>query len=375
MQKEEKAGHGQFRSKTIDLFRITLIILMVSIHVPWMVDPILRDEVVAAFTGGGWPTLPFDPVQHVMLWLRLGLAGGAVSALTIISAWLTIASLERRGALNVAHAKLQALMKPYLGWCLMFAFVFVVVTGNMPRLGAVFGIGRWPLNFPLHFLLDLFISTLILLVLYPLLRGRPWAALAFAFLLGGYALYGGSGAADFGANTVSLLPRATILFLFFVGVASCGLYKRLFRSPERLAAWPMIGGLVVLTVGFSYVKLASNMLMPQISPLAAGGLFLVDCVGRLSGGLLILMLVMRAMLWRPVQVERKMAFRIFCSHAIALLVLTETGAFTRLGSDDLLVYCTVYGLAVGFGLLVHFGMEWAGRRRASVAARQPMIEG
>lgn len=369
----ETAG---LRPATIDLLRIMLIVLMISIHIPWKVDPAIGAGIKQFISGGGWTVLPFDPVQHGMLWLRLGLAGGSVSMLTIISAWLMVSSLERRGALQILHGKTQSLLKPYLGWCIAFGLAFVAVRGDWPGLGAIFGIGRWPLNFPLHFLLDLFLVSAIFLFAYPLLRGRSWTMAAFGFLLGGYTLYAGSGVADFGANGMSLLPRAAIVFLFFVGAASHQLLDRLFRAPERLTSAPVLAGLGLLVAGFSYVKLMNNMVVPEVSPIVAGLLFLLDCAGRLVAGLFMLGVAMRLTMWRPIRVNRKMPFRIFCSHAIMLFLLTELRLFAKIGSDDLLVFFAIYALAVGFGVLVHLGMEWIGRRRvATLAARQPMAKG
>lgn len=365
----------RYRQQVIDGLRLVLIVLMIAIHIPWNVDPAIPAALVALVRDGRATALPFDPVQHMMIWLRFGLAGGAVSLLTVISAWLTIVSLEKRGKWSVARSKAKSLMRPYIVWCALYALVSMRLTGVLPGFDAIFGIGRWPLNFPLHFLIDLFEATLIFVAFYPLLRGRPGIALVFAFLLGGYALYAGSGVGDYGANAASPLPRAAILFIFFLGAAIFPLYRRLFekRSVDRLTAPSTLALLALVAILCSYVKLIDNALAADAGPLAGGAIFLVECGARLAGGMLILALVMLAMRRRPFSVNRRLPFRIFASHGIALLALSRLPLFAELMDDRLGVFFLVYAAALGFGLTVHGfaeGAAWLGR----LATRTPEAE-
>ena len=378
MQVRESVSESVVRSRLVDMFRVVVVVLMVSVHVPYTLK---LPELATLYGGVSWHSLSLTLAElgfllreNLMLFLKSGLGRGAVAALTLVSAWFVMEGLERRNAVDVARNRLVSMGLPYVFWAVAYLMIAGGIAGanvNYRWLEKIFGIGIWPYNYPLHFVFDICFATVVFLALHTLgLRNRWMVALAGVALCLVTLLWG-ENANRFGDNGMSLMPRSSIVLLFFLGVATHGVWKRLFEPSvlRAISSNGVLAGLVLATLLSAHFLEYYNIAVPK-DPTARGVLlFALTIPARLICGFLVFAALARVAVSSeaPAQVSRKLGFRIFCSHLIAVTVLLhfipdgfETGC-------PLALFVLVYAGCVGFGVAVHYAIEAVSRLRFSPA--------
>ena len=112
MQVRESVSESVVRSRLVDMFRVVVVVLMVSVHVPYTLK---LPELATLYGGVSWHSLSLTLAElgfllreNLMLFLKSGLGRGAVAALTLVSAWFVMEGLERRNADHVDQEVLAA---------------------------------------------------------------------------------------------------------------------------------------------------------------------------------------------------------------------------------------------------------------------------
>ena len=96
---------------------------------------------------------------------------------------------------------------------------------------------QWPLNIPLHFLIDLFIIITVFLLVFRPFSDSPRAMITIAFTTAFIFSVLGKSASWYGNNASSFLPRVDLTFYFFIGIA-------LYRIGPRIFSERFLGALV-----------------------------------------------------------------------------------------------------------------------------------
>ncbi len=286
-------------SDRIKIARGLCIFFMTFVHVP----PGLEENV-------GRDIGIFDLVYFALS----GMAGlSSVSLLSVVSGYFIVSSLAKAGTQRLFVSKLKTLVVPLVAWNLL-TLVLLVLYGllrgkwqGMPdftALGianALFALTEWPLDVPLWFLRDLFVCCLFSPLLYLALKRLPITTIA---LLVVYALFG---------EDLYLLQRPQLM-LFFV----LGMWLRISKTAEstidRTGRW-LIPGLIIMVVVYltlkvedvSFAEMDDRLRLTLDTLLRitmAGGFWvLTDLIrrSRFAGGFL----------W-----FEPYAFFLFCSHAV-----------------------------------------------------------
>lgn len=222
-------------SLRIDLVRLLCVCAIVFIHIP--------------------PAPAGTPLEPLFRFLSDGIFRVSVPVLTTISGYMFFRSWGRRDPGTTLWRKAQSLILPLLIWNLPLVLALFALqwhgmaTGFRlelhpfePRswLDATFGLTAYPLNFPLHFLRDLFAVSLIGTAAGAIFVRAPWLILAIAFVNVILDLEG------------MMVLRNSMIFNFFLG-GLVALRGWDLRSLDRFAppfAALLVAASIVIAFGF-----------------------------------------------------------------------------------------------------------------------------
>jgi len=285
------------------------------------------------------------PISYVGLVLVDGFAKISAPLLGFMAAYFAAANLQNRTYPQLVAVRFKQLCIPAIMWSLIFFGVMIAVgyiTSDLSYvrqkfsdldINSVVGLGRFPLNYPLHYLIDLFECTLILPILAVVLK--RFGISIFGGLVGTLVLI--LVATDLnhnnpGMNIDNVLPRADLFLFFSAGLAA----QRVLGSNalDRIRIRRR-GILIAVGVVFLAGSLHSRWMVAMDSEIAIWSGFFVSLVVRISGSLLALALLptMRALARRGLTVDDKLTFRLLCTHAIAFYLLQPLLGWKLAGAD------------------------------------------
>lgn len=313
-------------SSILDIFRLTAILGVIFVHIPYAYPSLSVEGGPQSYLSGildlGWG-------DKLILFMQYGIGRVASPALSIISAWLLMKSLDSgRGVTAMLKKKTGTLLAPYYIWNFIAFAVFVVAKLAVGDTGAAdeylahylrdaVPLFQWPLNIPLHFLIDLFIIITMFLLVFRPFSDSPRAMITIAFATTFIFSVLGKSASWYGDNASSFLPRVDLTFYFFIGIALYRIGPRIF-SEKFLSTLSRTSVMTALIIA---------------SALSAPVLYYCYNMGTIPGweqiGMMYLVLGLRFIfslllfsvsiaLWdsfkrRP---PSRLAFRLFCSHVI-----------------------------------------------------------
>ncbi|MGJ8585065.1 MAG: acyltransferase family protein [Marinosulfonomonas sp.] len=190
-------------SAAIRVTRVLCIFFMISVHIPgaYGVSYVLQGD--GAIFGD--------------IWIRI-LGRASVAVLSLVSGFLLVGALEKCRPVQVLRDRFRVLIVPMIAWNLILLFlVFVATVANVQGgqalpaatplavVNAVTGFFGASFNSPLSFLRDLFVSSILILVFWQLIREHLTLALGVVLVL---AIF------DF---TAPIVFRSTILLFMLAG--------------------------------------------------------------------------------------------------------------------------------------------------------------
>lgn len=331
----------------IDHSRFLAIYLMTMSHMPHA-TPVMNGY-VRDFWNMGW-------AEYLVLFTGDGVARISAPLLGLFSGYLAVRSIAKRGAGDLLRTRFRTLLIPAWIWSVaMLALWFLtgLAKGDLRNWFAIFddygadavlGIFRMPLNYSMHYVIDLFKCSLLFVVVEAALRHvarfRPVNAPAVYMtiaVVGAAALTFGTldltSPYQPGLNEESFLPRSDLFLFFFVGI---GLARGGMEAPkaiEQVVArmTPLRFAAVFAAFSLAAVSWRALVELHEIWPLALAGLLLF--VVRITGSVLMACTVIwgrRAFDW--LNVSSLFAFRLFCIHA---LVFSVIGSLIELAHIDL----------------------------------------
>jgi succinoglycan biosynthesis protein ExoH len=217
----EPASPVRIFSQRLFLTRLILIVLVVYVHFPLDV-PAVRS--LSALN-------PLEPAYIAnATFLRF-----SVTILTIMSGFILFASGADQQGMRTVTKKVRTLLVPFLFWNLSLVAVLYIAQ----RLGILSGqrldllnadASTWadatlawstrPVNYPLYFLRDLFVISLIAIAATRIVRAHVIPVIAVCVLVAAYNLDG------------NLVLRTPMLIAFFIG-AALAIYKVPLDSLDR----------------------------------------------------------------------------------------------------------------------------------------------
>jgi fucose 4-O-acetylase-like acetyltransferase len=344
--------------KNADIVRPVCIWFMVAVHI----DADIREVIVQR--------------QEAFLFLFDGLSRIASPGLGLISGYLAWISLERWSAGDFLLKRARNLLLPFLLWSMVFLVLRLlldVVQGQSldlrPFLGNEFwGLTDWPRNAPLHYLVDLFKSVVLMVAAFVLFKRLGFSTHVMTAALLGFSLVVFAGltlvdlhASHPGRNPKSFLPRSDLLLFFALGFVYARAGLRIF---ENLSRRPLV--LAVLGVCFFGISLIwSDLLQYEVSSRQYWLGLVLHFICRLAG-----VLVLFALIWRlPAPGEktslffRDLAFAVFVSHFIVLSALNSLLDLTPLLAYSPALYVLTMQVA---SLLTGLAIVLLQRRAASI---------
>lgn len=247
-------------SLRIDLVRLIAVCAIVFIHVP--------------------PAPAGTPFEPLFRFLGDGLFRVSVPVLTTISGYMFFRSWGRLDPGAILRRKAQSLLLPLLIWNLPLILVLVVLQSQGMATGfriglhpfdpgswldAAFGLTAYPLNFPLHFLRDLFAVSLIGIGLAAVFVRAPWLVLGLALVNVPLDLDG------------MMVLRNSMIFNFFLGglVALRGWDLRALDRHALALAALLVAASIAIAFGFGdaieLFRLVAPVLVWPLSGLIARG--------------------------------------------------------------------------------------------------------
>lgn len=298
-------------SNRITVLRPVLILFIIIAHMP---GSFYRPD-----------TLSVEPVFLNVLWATLTgtLAMAALPTLSLISGYLAIDTLQKRGAGQFVHNKVTRLFIPMLIWSFPAAIlVYMKQKAGYPDrpdlalypfsvsgwADAITAVRKIPANPPLYFLRELFIACLLLPAYAFLLRYRGLAlailAVMFYLVVTRY-------------NAI-LLFRLDIYFYFFLGA-----FASRYQLLAAVDAWLTTYG---LTVALGFLA-ASLMLTYYALASASPGYYLnllrvLTLLGPLTFWMLSRYLV-TSRVYRVLAFLSPVTFTVFLSHAVIIRLATD----------------------------------------------------
>lgn len=235
------------RSKRIEVLRTIAILGVVLLHVPPLVtDPPLQHTYSSAFL------LDIKYLMSNVIFMA------SVPTLSVILGYLLFSTFEASRYLPTVRKKTKSLIVPLILWNLpLLALLYVAkaegwsVYRHMPEpasawdvVNLTIGIVGVPLNYPLHFLLDVFICVLLSPLIHLALRHAPFVGLAVCLAL------------LFVDDGNSFVARGDILAAFYMG----GLVaKKGWTLATIDRHWRAIVALfLLLCVGYTAIEAASG---------------------------------------------------------------------------------------------------------------------
>lgn len=211
-------------SQRLSLARLILIVLVVYVHFPLSVPAERNPGAMTALEPAFIANATF---------LRF-----SVTILTIMSGFIMFAKHSDEHGMMTVRKKIRTLLVPFLFWnlCLVAALYLAqrlgILSGQRLDLlranaqtwaDATFAWSTRPVNYPLYFLRDLFVISLIAIVASRIVRASVIPVIALCVLVSEYNLDG------------NLILRTPMLIAFFVG-AALAIYKAPLDVLDR--GWP-----------------------------------------------------------------------------------------------------------------------------------------
>ena len=221
----------------------------------------------------------------------------------------------------------------------------------------VLDVSEKPLNYPLYFLWDLFMITVAYSLVHPLFRNRPKVLLAFA-LFWPLALSVSETTERFlSGNDHSVLPRADLVFYYLLGVATYQHKDVVFRKGViNTLTHPLflvgIGIFVFLLSRYMYFSGELNKQDPNVL------LFYFGCFCKGIACLFVFASALKIYTKFNFVANRKIIFRVFCTHAITLYFLNIVIEKVIGHQEYLAVYIGAYLIAILGGYIVHIIIEY-----------------
>lgn len=304
-------------STQIDALRVFCIFLMLSVHVP----PFTNEGTI--FESGSWFVVWFVYVDL--------LARASVAVLSFLAGYLLWLQGRQRPFGDVARSRFQTLIVPMVTWNLIHAVLtaaLVLLQGRdisselarydvdhpVGAISALTGLAHQPINLPLSFLRDLFVSVLAaraLVAWLPKYGIHMLAALLFLALF------------DLGQPIV--LRPSIPLFVFAGAVAAARGFSLEAMSGSRLAL--PVASLFALAFAAAHMLPAMESALDEEAVNLAKRMMLVA----------ILLFLGRAAAKRIGSISlasvRPILFLAFVTHLITTQLLGEVWAMLRLGTD------------------------------------------
>src|SRR5579872_5815746 len=313
------------RDNSISNFRFICIFLMTFAH----------NNFASSLHNFG-SQLPYATSHSVMSYVSLVLFDGfsriSTPFLGCLTGYFISMNLREQTYAAVVKRRFLSLYVPVVFWS-TFYFVVMIAAGYATsdqgyvahKLANVqaddfLGIVKWPLDYPMHYLVNLFKCVLIAPILIYILRRFGTGVFllmivpAFLLLVGTDLRQGIAGVHD-----NSILPRAEILLFFSLGI----LANRTWNLPigealERLRIKSKIG-LALTIIVFLTGVLHWRWLVHGSSDLVLWCGFLVLLAVRISGSLLVLSLLpwLKDLARRGFYCNDRLTFNLFCTHVIS----------------------------------------------------------
>ncbi|KFC72257.1 Fucose 4-O-acetylase [Devosia sp. LC5] len=285
-------------SQRLSLARLILIVLVVYVHFPLSVP---AERSLNALT-------PLDPAFIAnATFLRF-----SVTILTIMSGFIMFTKHADQRGMKTVEKKVRTLLVPFLFWNLgLVAALYLaqrlgilsgqrldLLTANAQTWAdATLAWSTRPVNYPLYFLRDLFVISLIAIVASRVVRANVIPVIAVSVLIAEYNLDG------------NLILRTPMLIAFFIG-AALAIYKVPLDALDR--SWPyFIPLLLVACVTHYYYPSESSGLLISI----LGGLTIWTLTA----------LVHRSRALQKLARLAKYAFPIYLIHGIILFGVLALG--------------------------------------------------
>jgi hypothetical protein len=324
----------------INLLRFAAIFLMMVVHVPHL----------DAFVAPG-----FDSVASVIV--TAGQYGfGRISAplIGLLSGYFCVAMIAARGPMGFLARKVRTLLVPLAFWNLadiaLLALLSLATAGAYYATvwstapGAALGLFDRPVNYPLHYLADLFKCCLLFAAVHVAARRLGTGGRSYAWLLAGVGVAvslaidyvtvfhpGSPFAVHQTGLRLGFRPDLALFFFLGAALAAGGIaLADIFAIAGRRVGWPgvaalclLVGVLGVFSVGVderygtaSVPALGFDMLKRFV-----GSAFLLALVARLSAAGLIL------------AVTDRLSFRMFCTHVLCYQAFTVAGVRPNTGPE------------------------------------------
>jgi hypothetical protein len=350
------------KSRILDLFRTFAIFFIVANHIPYVFTLSFNSVIDSDFT------------ELVILFCKEGLGRVSSPGLGFISAILLMKGMSEFANIdcfNIIKKKFSTLFFPYFFWniVLFVFFVFIFILFNRDEMGVLnkgyflsFYDGvvnplRWPVNGPLHYLKDIFITSTFFVLLYPLFKLNRFILIIFTifspFLL---VLFGSSGS-WFGDNMYSLLPRVDLFFYFALGLC-------LYNYMDFLFSQKMVSVLAkpISFLMLSIVTLIFSLLMYYFTheltfDFNFYNVFMLY-VFLLCRGLVFFYALSIAFIiykYTNLNFDRKFAFRLFCSHSVFIYIIN--GVVNNFISDKFVLYIVTLISVVFLVYVIHVAIN------------------
>jgi len=321
------------------------------------------------------------PLGTLVVIIQDGFARISSPLLGLMSGFFVVGNLAHRPYRDVVRSRFRTLYLPAVLWSAIYCAVRIAAALGASQMGdgnhlrteiddlsvnSFLGITAWPLDFPLHYLIDLFKCVLFVPVLLYLLD-RLGPRVFFAAVLSFFVFLVAKDLNHFspGVNRDNIFPRAD-LFLFF----AAGVYARRIWGGDVVATLRRVAlrrpSLILLVAGvFLAGALHWRWLAAMESDAMVWSGFLLGMATRIAGCLLVISGLhwIGALARRGMVVDEKVTFMLFCTHVITYFVVKNALAIAvgkdlpwafRVGELFLL---PVVALSVAF--LLHKGREVA----------------
>lgn len=322
------------RNPVVSNLRFLCVFFMSYVHIFYV-----QDFYDLIFFGHQLPYLIHGyPAGTLLVLVQDGFGRISSPLLGLLSGFYAVRNLESRTYRNVVSRRFMSLYVPAVLWSTIYFGVrmaaalassfmgdgsHIAEELNRVDINSFLGLTAWPLNGPLHYLIDLFKCVLFLPVLLYLLDrlGRKGYALIVAAF---YVFLIANDFHDFssGFNKDNILPRADLVLFFSFGVYAGRVWggdiMDVLNRFSMRRVWAIALTAAVFVAGALHWRWLATM---ENDVLAWCGILLGMAV-RVSGCLLIVSALdwIAALARRGIVVDETLTFRYFCTHMIAFFI-------------------------------------------------------